>query len=270
MNFDDYFEKYFIIEQISISRISEVMSVYNKEEKKIEIVKVLKNKPLRQLKKESKIATTLNHKNILRATSEQTLITDDGDLCKVLTYKRCDSDLFDYCNNPDIELTKADIYEIFRQMCLAVQYLHDNGMAHCDIKLENFLIERIEGEEKKVYLTDFEHLVDQKRRKTKKYKPATILYRSPETFKEKKRKIDAKAIDIWSLGISFHCMASTYLPFSCCEDDKAIKETIRKGKISIDEDLDEIEIDLLERMLDRNPKTRITISEILKHPIFTC
>eukprot|EP01095_Lingulamoeba_sp_RSL-Kostka_P010153 TRINITY_DN359_c1_g1_i8.p1 TRINITY_DN359_c1_g1~~TRINITY_DN359_c1_g1_i8.p1 ORF type:complete len:247 (-),score=62.24 TRINITY_DN359_c1_g1_i8:107-847(-) len=246
------------------------MSVYNKEEKKIEIVKVLKNKPLRQLKKESKISTTLNHKNILQATSEQTLITDDGDLCKVLTYKRCDSDLFDYCNNPDIELTKADIYEIFRQMCLAVQYLHDNGMAHCDIKLENFLIERIEGEEKKVYLTDFEHLVDQKRRKTKKYKPATILYRSPETFKEKKRKIDAKAIDIWSLGISFHCMASTYLPFSCCEDDKAIKETIRKGKISIDEDLDEIEIDLLERMLDRNPKTRITISEILKHPIFTC
>eukprot|EP01095_Lingulamoeba_sp_RSL-Kostka_P006609 TRINITY_DN2081_c0_g2_i1.p1 TRINITY_DN2081_c0_g2~~TRINITY_DN2081_c0_g2_i1.p1 ORF type:complete len:188 (-),score=29.43 TRINITY_DN2081_c0_g2_i1:313-876(-) len=176
MEMGDYIKKYRMVNEISINTVNEVIVVFNKDDVKFEVLKILKNSNFQKIEEEAKIATSFNHENVLCASREDTLTTYDGKLCKILTYQLCDCDLYDYINKE--EITKPQMYQIFIQMVKAVQYLHDNGMAHCDVKLENFLVENKHDSDPHIFLTDFEHLVSQKNNRTRAYKPATLIYRS--------------------------------------------------------------------------------------------
>eukprot|EP01095_Lingulamoeba_sp_RSL-Kostka_P017054 TRINITY_DN864_c0_g1_i1.p1 TRINITY_DN864_c0_g1~~TRINITY_DN864_c0_g1_i1.p1 ORF type:complete len:129 (-),score=15.51 TRINITY_DN864_c0_g1_i1:577-963(-) len=128
MDISSYHHKYSLIEEISKTDINEVVVVFNNDEKNVEVLKILKNKPVDKLKDEATIATSLEHQNILTAKSECTLFTNEGQICKILTYKKVDMDLFDYIIDDEIELSKFQLYSIFFQMANAVHYLHENLM----------------------------------------------------------------------------------------------------------------------------------------------
>eukprot|EP01095_Lingulamoeba_sp_RSL-Kostka_P010159 TRINITY_DN3601_c0_g1_i2.p1 TRINITY_DN3601_c0_g1~~TRINITY_DN3601_c0_g1_i2.p1 ORF type:complete len:292 (+),score=72.28 TRINITY_DN3601_c0_g1_i2:93-968(+) len=281
MNFNQFFEKYTVTKQIHLSGNSEVFEVFNKIEKKTEVIKILKNEDFNSINIYANIATTLKHPNILTATSEKTLITPENNLCKVLTYKKCDLDLFDFVESNLEKMDKKQQYYIFKQMVSSVQYLHDRGLAHCDIKLENFLVEKEGVVNPKIYLIDFENVCTQKNKKAKGYNKGSSLYLSPEATRYNKGKIDAKAVDIWALGITFHTFLTGYFPFKYHEDNESeeeisddeedkleVDEEDNFLKININHDLSLLEIDLLEQMLTKNPKKRINIAQILDHPIF--
>jgi len=261
---DDFFDKYTVIEEISMQHNAEVLLAYGNKEKKLIVLKIIKNRPLKKLNQEVDIATSFNHENVMTAISAETLITRNGDVCKILKYKRCDCDLFDYFQQIE---SREVIYDMFLQMARSVEYLHSNNQAHCDIKLENFLVDHRQGDIPKIYLTDFEHLITLKNKKTKKYKPATYIYRPKETFSKRKRKIDAKAVDVFCLGLCFHCILSGCLPYSSGDEEEE-KRNIKNGLISIDEELNDDEFDLISGMLETNPKKRITIKEVINHQIF--
>jgi len=79
-------------------------------------------------------------------------------------------------------------------------------------------------------------------------------------------KYDPVATDIWSLGIAFFAMVNGFMPFDA-ESDPELFDEIAKGKYEVDEfaDLSDDCLHLISRMLDMNPKTRITIPEIREH-----
>eukprot|EP01095_Lingulamoeba_sp_RSL-Kostka_P010158 TRINITY_DN3601_c0_g1_i1.p1 TRINITY_DN3601_c0_g1~~TRINITY_DN3601_c0_g1_i1.p1 ORF type:complete len:301 (+),score=72.09 TRINITY_DN3601_c0_g1_i1:63-965(+) len=286
----EYFRNYVILNEYNVCKNSEVFEVFNKIEKKTEVIKILKNDDFNSINIYAYIATTLNHPNILTATSEKTLITPENNLCKVLTYKKCDLDLFDFVESNLEKMDKKQQYYIFKQMVSSVQYLHDRGLAHCDIKLENFLVEKEGVVNPKIYLIDFENVCTQKNKKAKGYNKGSSLYLSPEATRYNKGKIDAKAVDIWALGITFHTFLTGYFPFKCRvenESEEEINDDDEEEKLEVDEeeklevdeednflkininhDLSLLEIDLLEQMLTKNPKKRINIAQILDHPIF--
>eukprot|EP01095_Lingulamoeba_sp_RSL-Kostka_P010154 TRINITY_DN359_c1_g2_i1.p1 TRINITY_DN359_c1_g2~~TRINITY_DN359_c1_g2_i1.p1 ORF type:complete len:269 (-),score=30.39 TRINITY_DN359_c1_g2_i1:145-951(-) len=264
MDVVEFYQKYNIIKEISLSKFSEVVLVYNIEREEEEVLKVLKNGIS---KNETELASILTHKNILIPTQIDSLVLEDFSVYTVLTFKKCEMDLFDFIFSELYDFSSQQKYKLFIQMVNAVKYLHDNGMAHCDIKLENFLVDNTYSLNPHIYLIDFEHLLIQNKKKTSKYKAGTFQYLSPESFKRKK-SIDAKAIDIYSLGICLHCLLTQYLPYSQTVDQKKGKRNIIKGKIVLDNDLNELELDLVKRMLSKKPKNRITINEILLHPLF--
>jgi calcium-dependent protein kinase len=92
----------------------------------------------------------------------------------------------------------------------------------------------------------------------------TPYYIAPEVLK---KNYSAKC-DIWSIGVILYILLCGYPPFNGA-NDKQIIESVLKGKYTLDEpewdDISEDAKDLVRRMLEYDPKKRITASDALQH-----
>ncbi|KAL2259284.1 hypothetical protein VTK26DRAFT_7103 [Humicola hyalothermophila] len=103
----------------------------------------------KKIKSEYTLAKSLHHPNIVDTIR---LCIDHGRWNHVMEYCE-DGDLFTlvnkkYLNAPDRE---QDRLCLFKQLVSGIHYLHSNGIAHRDIKLENLLITK----ESRLKITDF-------------------------------------------------------------------------------------------------------------------
>ncbi|GMM57640.1 hypothetical protein DAKH74_042560 [Maudiozyma humilis] len=104
------------------------------------------------------------------------------------------------------------IKRVFLQICSALQYCHDQGVAHCDIKPENLLLD----EHDNVYLCDFGLS------STDRWLKPNVSVGSPYYMAPERLCVDANlagefptaSSDIWSLGIiliNLACMRNPWL-----------------------------------------------------------
>ena len=103
----------------------------------------------KKIKSEYSIAKSLHHPNIVETIR---LCTDHGRWNHVMEYCS-EGDLFGLVEKGYLkqEGRAADRHCLFKQLVQGVNYLHSNGIAHRDIKLENLLITR----DSKLKITDF-------------------------------------------------------------------------------------------------------------------
>lgn len=163
-------------------------------------IKTIDKKLKHILLNEWDIGKNLNHPNIIK--------TLDIDLPKrslILEYYES-IDLFIYFTHNIFEFplkTKNEItIQIFRQILNGVKYLHEFGIVHMDLKLENIIIN---PESKLIKIIDFG--------KATKINPnenlklildcewGTTQYLPPECFENSSSFIDLKKIDSWACGI---------------------------------------------------------------------
>jgi serine/threonine protein kinase len=150
----------------------------------------------------------------------------------------------------------------FLQLISAVEYLHSiRRVAHRDLKLENILLDRYKNI--KVVDFGFSHIFP-----TDEYYFTTLCgseaYLAPELIRTGKYTHTA---DIWALGIILFAMATATLPFHS-DDQHEMFQLIATSPIYYPYTLSENLIDLLSKMLCRNPKKRISLQEIKDHPWF--
>jgi predicted Ser/Thr protein kinase len=91
--------------------------------------------------------------------------------------------------------SKSERNRVFRELLLAVGYLHKMGVLHNDLKPENILISRADNSLK---LIDFS-LADDSMHYALKSLGCTPIYASPE-LRERRDRIDARS-DIYSIGV---------------------------------------------------------------------
>lgn len=185
--------------------------------------------------------------------------TPNGENCMIMEYVE-GTTLLEYANNND-PLSKHDIQTIFGQLIISVDFLHSHNIIHRDLKCENVLIDQ----NKNIRLIDLNFSCQNG------YLHSTICgspgYVAPEMIKN---ELYGDSVDIWSLGIILYAITFGRLPF---ENNNVyelfntiiLKEPPYPQKSDIDENL----LDLIKKMLVKNPKDRITIDEIKKHPFFT-
>ncbi|KAH6874969.1 kinase-like domain-containing protein [Thelonectria olida] len=103
----------------------------------------------KKIKSEFSIAKSLHHPNIVETIR---LCTDHGRWNHVMEYCS-EGDLFSLVQKGHLkgEDRKKDRLCLFKQLIQGVNYLHANGIAHRDIKLENLLINK----DSKLKITDF-------------------------------------------------------------------------------------------------------------------
>ncbi|KAJ3561050.1 hypothetical protein NPX13_g9093 [Xylaria arbuscula] len=103
----------------------------------------------KKIKSEYSIAKSLHHPNVIETVR---LCTDHGRWNHVMEYCS-EGDLFSLVSKKYLKDEGRDIDRmcLFKQLCQGINYLHNNGIAHRDIKLENLLITK----DSKLKITDF-------------------------------------------------------------------------------------------------------------------
>uniref|UniRef100_A0A803KZU0 non-specific serine/threonine protein kinase n=1 Tax=Chenopodium quinoa TaxID=63459 RepID=A0A803KZU0_CHEQI len=157
---------------------------------------------------------------------------------------------------------KARMY--FQQLINAVDYCHSRGVYHRDLKPENLLLDSYGV----LKVADFGlSAFSQQVREDGLLHTAcgTPNYVAPEVLTDK--GYDGTAADIWSCGIILFVLMAGYLPF----DDPNLMNLYKKiqnGSFVTPSWFSSGARKFIKRILDPNPLTRITISEILQDEWF--
>jgi serine/threonine-protein kinase Chk1 len=148
--------------------------------------------------KEVNLLATLNHPNVVRLLGF--LQTDQ----EMLVMERHPIDLIDHlAQRPSLEATK----HLVREFYAGLEYLHSEGVAHLDLKLENLLLTGTGS----VVICDFGFAT---REKWSTLQVGTSGYVAPEVFYVKHLgAYDTIQADLWSASIVAFSIALGYMPF---------------------------------------------------------
>jgi calcium-dependent protein kinase len=154
------------------------------------------------------------------------------------------------------------------KMLLAVNHLHHLNVCHRDLKPENFVFEDTTPSAD-LKLIDFgissKIFVDNSEQKTV---VGTPNYMAPEVLQGEYGPM----CDMWSVGVILYAMLSGQLPFSA-DTPPEILERARSGDYSVSSEpwkrVSPQAIDLVKKLLNVNPKGRLTAKEALQHEWFS-
>lgn len=181
----------------------------------------------------------------------------------------------------------------FRQILLALSTLHQQGIMHRDLKLENILltdkysIYDLEDEEEcadfHLQLADFGFSVEETDRPTQAM--YTPFYAAPEVLANQQQQQQQQLqsgvksydtrIDLWSLGVCLYIMLSSTPPFYTEEYTRTgltpdMRESIRKGEFSFYhecwEEVSQEAKDLITALLQADPDKRLSLDRVSQHP----
>jgi len=183
----------------------------------------------------------------------------------------CGSELFSHVENSgtfDEETARA----LFLQILEGVRYIHERIVCHRDMSLENVLVTASQCR-----IIDFG--MSLKKPVSPTGQPLLILpsgqcgkknYMSPEIFANKE-PFDGLAVDLWACAVMLFIMLTGVPPFELpTSNDMRFKmvnsgglaEMLRMWNISISDGA----VDLLQKMLVREPAKRLTLSGVMAHP----
>ena len=171
----------------------------------------------------------------------------------------------------------------FRQILAGVQYLHSRGICHRDLSPENVMIDKDNsliidmGMAIRVPYTDPtnpELVTDITRGTAKRLivpqgACGKLPYMSPEVYKSR-RAFDGGAVDVWTAGTILFCMVTGNRSYQRPHDTDAQYYWMTHGLRRLVSDwgveLSNECLHLMENMLQVDPRIRLTLDEILRHP----
>lgn len=156
------------------------------------------------------------------------------------------------------QLSVEETQSIFGQVCGAVSYIHSKGIVHRDLKLENIFLDR----KNNAKLGDFGFTRENDKPLLSTW-CGSLSYCAPEVVRGD--KYQGEAVDVWSLGVILFALLSGHLPFDD-DVDSVTTQMILNNKPVYPTSFSSAVIDLLDKMLNKDPEQRPTASEVLNHP----
>ena len=224
--------------------------------KMLDKTKIRYNSEQKRLDREIAILKLLHHNNIAKLYS---VINTNYTLYLVQEYAN-GKELLDYITDKR-KLNETEACKYFQQLISGVEYMHKMGVAHRDLKPENLLLTIT----KEIKIIDFGLSSIYNKGDLLSTACGSPSYAAPEMLSGKQYK--GIEVDIWSCGAVLYMMLTGKLAFED-ENNILLFKKIISGKFTFPEFLSRSSKDLIKRMLEINPKKRISISDIKKHPWF--
>ncbi|XP_040990511.1 CBL-interacting serine/threonine-protein kinase 1-like isoform X2 [Juglans microcarpa x Juglans regia] len=219
----------------------------------LEKTKIINLKITDQIKREIATLKLLKHPNVVRLHE---VLASKTKIYMVLEYVT-GGELFDRIASKG-RLKENVGRKVFQQLIDGVSYCHTKGVFHRDLKLENVLVDARGN----IKISDFglsalpQHFRGDGLLHTTCGSPN---YVAPEILAN--RGYDGATSDIWSCGVILYVILTGQLPF----DDRnlaVLYQKIFKGDTQIPTWLSPGAQNMIRRILDPNPLTRITTADI--------
>jgi len=223
-------------------------------------------------------SSSTNHPNIIKVYA---VFEDIRDLHIVMEY--CPGgELFQWISSEGVgrkDFSEKEASKVAKQILRAVYHLHKIGIAHCDLKPENFLF-KSKTRGAKLKLIDFGMAKIVRWRKYIKRMNGTPYYVAPEVLQGRYNE----SCDMWSFGVIIFIIVFGFPPFFDRENNRskrlsnnAIYESIKKGftpKVKagygpwfpINQPVSKKCKDFISRLLRTSIADRMTSEEALEHP----
>ncbi|XP_025109831.1 uncharacterized protein LOC112573563 isoform X3 [Pomacea canaliculata] len=215
--------------------------------------------------REARILGQLRHPNIIRLYETLKATTLH---CLVLEYAS-GGDLQTYIRmHREGRLGEDKARPFVRQLVSALHYLHERGVAHRDLKMENIMLDE---KRKHVKVVDFGLSVTFSKDELMKTHCGSPEYAAPELFANREKY--GPEIDVWSLGIVMYAMLVGHLPFTTPYTDhyrrQKLVQQMEKGLTEVhSREMTHLSVDLQELMrkvIEPRPESRITLIGMEAH-----
>jgi calcium-dependent protein kinase len=270
LNTDPIKIHYKVLEKIGSGSFGKVFKGLHKSTNQLRAIKVVKKTMLKYqdgdktFLKEIEMLVGLDHISIIKVfeyfEDEQNYyvieeLADGGELYEQLYKLNCFSENL--------------AARIMKQIVSAIIYLHDNNIVHRDLKPENILLhtQHDENEEYYIKIVDFGTANYCNDNQDLNLKVGTAYYIAPEVIKNKYDK----QCDVWSCGVILYIFLCGYPPFEGDNDDDIMNAILHNNLDFPKEEWDYISkeaIDLVIKMLHKDPKKRILAKDAINHKWF--
>lgn len=204
-----------------------------------------------RLRREVEMMKMMDHPNVVKLHET---FEDKNQVSLVM--ELCDGgELFDRVATA-VRLTESEGKVVMRQVFRTVSYLHENNIAHRDLKLENFLLTRkgpIEGNVLK--LIDFGAACHSPVGKIHMSLVGTTQYMAPQVL----MKSYDRSCDLWSCGVIMYTLLKGQLPFYGTTREDTVSR-VCSGSLSLSGSVwakvSEAAKQLVRRLLNRAPAAR--------------
>ncbi|XP_030553060.1 CBL-interacting serine/threonine-protein kinase 24-like isoform X1 [Rhodamnia argentea] len=218
---------------------------------------ILKHRMVDQIRREISIMKIVRHPNIVRLHEVLASRTKIYIILEFVT----GGELFDKIVHQG-KLPENLCRKYFQQLIDAVAHCHSKGVYHRDLKPENLLLD-FHGNLK---VSDFGlSALPQPGVGLLHTTCGTPNYVAPEVLGQ--QGYDGAAADIWSCGVILFVIMAGYLPFDEM-DLPSLYKKINAAEFSCPFWFSPGAKSLIPKILDPNPKTRIDMDNIRKHPWF--
>ncbi|KNA11833.1 hypothetical protein SOVF_131470 [Spinacia oleracea] len=218
---------------------------------------ILKHRMVEQIRREISIMKIVRHPFIVRLHE---VLASRTKIYIILEFVP-GGELFDKIVHKG-KLSEMESRKYLQQLVDAISHCHKKGVYHRDLKPENLLLDARDN----LKVSDFGlSAVPQEGIDLLHTTCGTPNYVAPEVLNG--RGYDGAAADIWSCGVILYVLLAGYLPFQ--ETDlPSLYKKINAAEYSCPFWFSPGAKSLIGKMLDPNPKARITIEEIRKDPWF--
>lgn len=204
---------------------------------------------------EAEILTMLNHPNIVKIYD---IFSENGKMFIILEYCSGGS-LKDVISQGQTDPKRIIQYAF--EIVNALEYMHNLGYAHCDIKPSNILLD----EYGRAKIADFglSRLVDHS--KNEEISCGSLSYMAPEIIMS--LGTDPFKSDIWAFGITLYYLATGKLPYTGKSYKKLMSEIylgytpITENSLKVNEMAKVLDM-VIEACLKINPAERPTFSDV--------
>ncbi|KAF8927331.1 hypothetical protein BGZ47_002205 [Haplosporangium gracile] len=209
------------------------------------------------------LGSTFHHPNIIETLD---IVKESGNYYEVMEFAKYE--LFSAVMSG--LMGREEVACCFRGIVDGVAYLHDLGVAHRDLKLDNCVM----NERGIVKIIDFGcsmvyQLPFEKKIQMAKGVSGSDPYIAPELFTTDQH--DPRLADVWSIGIIFLCMTLRRFPWRIPKSDQdpsfqAFAKPDGTGKLRLLKLMPRESRPIMSRILEMDPSKRVLIGDILVDP----
>ncbi|KAF9137578.1 hypothetical protein BGX30_010114 [Mortierella sp. GBA39] len=172
----------------------------------------------------------------------------------VLVLELAKENLIEYVNRRRwSKIPRKEIRDLIRGICYGLKWLHSKGVVHRDIKPDNILLSESGG----VLVADLGVASQVNKKLELKGYVGTRPYMAPEISRDKTCRYRMSA-DMYSLGVLIHTLV-------CLKTPKSDRVNMPINAIKSWDEAKE----LVNNLLQEDPKQRWTIQEVLNHSFFS-